>query len=348
VEGLLVEVRGSAERTILEMQDGRRSFVARLNAVDNALRSLPAGCRLKLTGVYAAQGGSSVLGSRTTSFELLLDSPAEVKVLARPPWWTLKHVLVVMEALTTALMAAVGWVYLLRRRVRLATAQLQEETQVSATLAERNRLASEIHDSLQQSITGIMMQLDAATATLDENENPETVRGYLDSAQSMAQFSLTEIEHALWNWQSPALENADLGMALQHIAQQVSSASRTQVTVERDGPLRRLGPTVEHHLLRIGQESITNALKHAQAQNIFVVLSYSESSVRISIRDDGCGFVPGKALSAHQGHFGLESLRGRARKMGAQFNVLSAPGKGATIEVVVPLRTDGSCLISTA
>ena len=98
---------------------------------------------------------------------------------------------------------------------------------------------------------------------------------------------------------------------------------------------------MEHHLLRIGQESITNALKHAQAQNIFVVLKYSAASVRISIRDDGCGFVAGKILSAQQGHFGLESLRGRARKIGAQFNVLSAPGNGTTIEVIVPLRADG-------
>ena len=94
---------------------------------------------------------------------------------------------------------------------------------------------------------------------------------------------------------------------------------------------------------RIVQEGLTNALKHAQAKNICVVLNYFESSVRMSIRDDGCGFVPGKALSAHQGHFGLESLRGRARKIGSQLNVLSDPGKGTTIEVNVPLRHDGGC-----
>jgi signal transduction histidine kinase len=108
--------------------------------------------------------------------------------------------------------------------------------------------------------------------------------------------------------------------------------------VEVSGNVLSLPSAAEHHLLRTGQEALNNALKYAQARTICVNLDYSAQLVRLSVRDDGLGFVPETVLNGTAGHLGLQSLRSRARKMGGSLTVVSAPGRGTTVEVSVPVR----------
>jgi signal transduction histidine kinase len=135
-----------------------------------------------------------------------------------------------------------------------------------------------------------------------------------------------------------------LETALAEIAKQMKNGiNNTEIITHTTGSVRTLPPSVENHLFRIGQEAVNNALKHAHAKTIQINLCYTEKLVRLSVCDDGVGFDQSAVLAGTVGqHLGLRSLRDRARKMGGQLTVVSESGKGATIEVVVPLNNQNS------
>jgi signal transduction histidine kinase len=217
--------------------------------------------------------------------------------------------------------------------------QLEHETRASAVLAERDRLAGEIHDSLEQGLVAIMLQLDKAGKHL-ENQ-PET-RDILRVVRNMAEFSRAEVQHAVWDMQSPLLENADLATAIKHVANQISHGS-PEVAIEVIGSPRPLPSSHEHHLLRIAQESINNAIRHAQARKVRVTLDYTGDSLKLVIADDGVGFVPETTISgARNGHFGLHGMRARAKKIDAQFDLASQAGRGTIVTVLVKMKREPS------
>jgi len=213
--------------------------------------------------------------------------------------------------------------------LRAAMDKLKEETQVSATLAERNRLAGEIHDSLEQGFTGIQLQLETI-ATLPDC--PERLREPLGVALSMVAYSRNEVRHAVRNLHSPFLDCADLGTALRRMVAQLAP-QRGFASVRVEGTEGRLPPNVEHHLLRIAQEAVANTLKHAGATLLELRLVYGSGELLLEIRDNGSGFDPAAALAEEAGHFGLPSFRGRAAAIGGAVEILSRPGQGTLIRV---------------
>jgi signal transduction histidine kinase len=191
-------------------------------------------------------------------------------------------------------------------------------------------LAGEIHDSLEQGLTAIMLQLDVANKQL---EMPPEALSILRTARNMAEYSRAEVQHAVWDMQSPLLANADLCQALKYVAGQISSGSPA-VKIEVIGSPRSLPSSREHHLLRIAQEAVTNAIKHAQAQSVKITLDYSGRGTKLVIEDDGRGFVPSLVEEQGQGgRFGLLGIRARAKKIGARVDITSQPGTGTVITV---------------
>jgi signal transduction histidine kinase len=215
--------------------------------------------------------------------------------------------------------------------LRVAMEQLNEETKNAATLAERDRLAGEIHDSLQQGLSGLMLHLDA---TLKLADLPADVRSRLSVARNMVSFTRHEVQHAVWDMETPLLEGTGLGEALNKIAALIGPGT-TGVQIAVSGEPTDLPSAVKHHLLRIAQEAITNAVRHAAAKTITITLAYEPTSVALSISDDGNGFIPSEVLTKGIGHFGLRGLRGRAAKIGGELDIISAPGHGTTVLVVV-------------
>jgi len=217
--------------------------------------------------------------------------------------------------------------------LRAAMRKLNEETRNAATLAERDRLAGEIHDSLQQGLSGLMLQLDA---TLKLPDLADDVRSRLLVARNMVSFTRHEVQHAVWDMETPLLEGTELGDALRKLTTLIGpGAARMQVEIT--GRPLEISPAVKHHLLRIAQEAITNAVRHAAAHTITLTLAYAGDGVRLEVKDDGNGFVPGKVLADGIGHFGLRGLGGRAGKIGGHLQILSAPGQGTTVRVTVQL-----------
>lgn len=348
LRGQMINQYVSGPNQIFELQSGRGIVRAILPKQSARSETVPVGSIVEVTGVCWSERfdertpDTGLAGQAlVTSFELLLRTPADILVRDLPPWWTWEHAAITIGTLLFVLAAALLWIRTLRRKVaqrthelEVAMGKLERETEISATLAERNRLAGELHDGLEQGLSGIMMQLDGLEAKLAEN-SPDAMR-HLKLARNMVRFSRTEVRHSLWDWKSPALDNKDLGAALSHIATQMSVGSLARVTVDVSGTPAPLPPAKEHHLLRIGQEALNNALKYAGATAITISLAYSEESIRLSVHDDGKGFAP-ETVQGSAGHLGLQNLRSRARKMGGRLTISSSPGQGTTIEAIVPL-----------
>jgi len=211
-------------------------------------------------------------------------------------------------------------------------AEQDKETQI---LQERNRLAREIHDTLAQGLTGIIVQLQVAEdALLDD---PEEAREYLRRAENLARESLAEARQSVHSLRPDILNRRGLPLAFAHYIEQmaVSNGVRIDLTVEGLPPSAGgLPADLENNLLRIGLEALTNAIKHAHASQIRVALSFARDEIRLSVKDDGRGFSLADAPS--EGGFGLTTMRERAERIDGQFQLQTEPGQGTEIVVVVP------------
>jgi len=225
------------------------------------------------------------------------------------------------------LLALTAW-QLYRLRVRRIASQFQ------AVLAERSRIAREIHDNLAQDILGISVQLELVARLMPVAT--ETAKGHLDRARILVRNSMTEARRYVWDLRSQELQKKDLPAALRDTTKRLTAESNIEAVVEVAGLLRPLPPDVETNLLRIGQEAINNAVKHAQANRIDVALNFDTRNVRLSIRDDGRGFDPDEQIA--DDHFGLIGMRERAAQVGGVLSIKSAKERGTEIVVEAPLN----------
>jgi signal transduction histidine kinase/PAS domain-containing protein len=214
--------------------------------------------------------------------------------------------------------------------------QLAEEAkqaaQQSAILVERNRMARELHDTLAQTFTGIIMQLEA-TQQMITNTTSEPARKHLTHAGLLARQGLQEARRSVWSLRSEALNSHDLYMALLQMVQKMTEHTTLQTAVIVDGTPITLPSEIEDHLLRIGQESLTNALKYAQAQIIQIKLCFAIDAVELQILDDGQGFDPQQRRHG----FGITCIQERTHQMGGDFTLTSHIGHGTTVNVRIPL-----------
>jgi signal transduction histidine kinase len=163
----------------------------------------------------------------------------------------------------------------------------------------------------------------------------EQAREHLDRARILVRSSLAEARRTVWALRSETLEQNDLAGALAQVARQLSGDHEVKVSVA--GRRRRLPAEVENNLLRIGQEALANAARHARADEISVDLRFGEGVVRLSVQDDGCGFDVEHAAQAASGHFGLAGIRERVHNLGGELSLLSRPGRGSELVVEVPV-----------
>jgi len=211
----------------------------------------------------------------------------------------------------------------------------QIRSRFAAVLEERARLAREIHDTLAQGFVGISSQLDAVALSMPTESGP--ARTYLDLARRMARHSLTEARRSVMDLRASALDSQDLAAAIESGTRMWTAGSGVDVEVDVEGPPAQLPEEMEQNLLRIAQEAVTNALKHASAHRIGVKLHQEARKLYLRVVDDGRGFDQQDAFSSRGGHFGLIGMRERAERMGGELRLASHPGEGTQLEVTVPL-----------
>jgi signal transduction histidine kinase/streptogramin lyase len=204
----------------------------------------------------------------------------------------------------------------------------------SAVLAERNRIAGEIHDTLAQNLAGIALQLDSVALQLADV--PAGLRERLDQACNLTRYSLSEARRAVTDLRSDELEQRQLAAALPEIAGKLTANAALQTRVEVVGAPRRFNPMTEKNLLRIFQEAVANVVKHAQARTLEVELRYGEDCLTLRVRDDGCGFDTDKIIPLGVGHYGLTGMRERAERIGGRLILKSKLGEGTELMVEAP------------
>lgn len=267
--------------------------------------------------------------------QLLLRTPADVTVLRPAPWLTTRRALYLVISVAVITLLALIVVALLARRqiAQREEARKLAEVEFAAMLAERNRLAREIHDTLAQDLNAVSMQLELARNSA-KTGLVETVRPHLSAAHDIVRKCLAEARESIWNMRSHILERTDLPGALRTVALQLSAGLGCEIRLQVQGRPRRLAPMIENNLLRIGQESVSNALKHARPRVISLELTYGEPTVRLVVIDDGPGFDPALAEAASS-HFGLRGMRERVGQMNGIFRLGRSFAGGTRVEVVV-------------
>jgi signal transduction histidine kinase len=372
VKGTGPEVSGSGIQTSLILQASNMVFVAeKETSQDNPfLSAIPIGSLVEVSGICLLDGTSD---GKIKSFRLLLPTSYDVRVIERPSRLTPRHLLVSLASVLVVLLVAIGWIIwaakrnfilaslvqqkeeaqhqlqqahdLLEDRVRERTAQLkvemtarkESELQFRAVLTERTRLAQELHDTLEQTLTGIALQQDLAASQFEKS--PDHASHHLKLARNLMRQSQEDLHRSVWGLRSRADENFNLPSALLTSARQVTDDTHIRLESAATGDAVSFSEIIEENLLRIGQEAVTNAVKHSGATVIDIQWQFTPGNVVLKISDNGHGFDPNACAGPKDGHFGLLGIRERTERLGGRLQITSQPGSGTSISVEIPTAT---------
>ncbi len=210
--------------------------------------------------------------------------------------------------------------------------KMAEQERQAAIFKERNRIAQEIHDTLAQGFTGIAIQLEAAQDVF--KEKPDQALAHTRRARQLACDSLAEARRSVRALRPQVLETQDLAGALRYFVEMTTTGTAVLGQVDVVGEPYTLEHDVETHLLRIGQEALTNALRHGQPTHVRITLTFEPERMRIHVWDDGQGFDL-RATSSEQG-FGLIGIRERTESIHGACRISSAHGQGTEVDVCIP------------
>jgi signal transduction histidine kinase/ligand-binding sensor domain-containing protein len=207
----------------------------------------------------------------------------------------------------------------------------------SLILAERNRIARELHDTLIQGLSGITMEMQALAAKMHSPQD----RGTLDDIIQDAGTCLRETRRSVAGLRS-GRTSSGLASAIEQAARQLTETKKIRLKLKLGTNGKGLPVDVEYNLVRIAQEAVTNSVKHSGARTVEVALDYSQRAVHLSVKDDGSGFASLENGHGRAGHYGLIGMKERASHIGAAFDLASAPGRGTTVSVTLPDGQNGN------
>lgn len=299
------------------------------------------GSLVELIGIYAKVAAANDSTGRPNSFELLVQSPDEIKVLERPSWWTFQHTLEVVGVLVTGLLAAFGWIYLLRAKVAERTRQLRAQMQETehterqrALEQERSRIARDLHDNLGSSLTEISMLAETGHCAPGGDDPKNRFGQILNRAHTLVH----TLDETVWAV-DPAKDNLpSLVRYLTAFAEEFTAAATVSCRVEVPATIPELALTadVRHDLFLATKEALNNAVRHAHPREITFQIHLTSAELRIVIADDGDGFDPAMLSEGH----GLGNLRERMSAPGRRCEITSKPGSGTTVLFVVALPSE--------
>jgi signal transduction histidine kinase len=359
----------SEQQTVLTLQDAGILFTVEGNSpeVNRALSQIEIGSTVRADGVCFSRINEN---GNLQSLQILLPAAGGIRVLKKPDWLTPARLLGGLAALFLVLLVALSWIVMVQKRnaalknlirekiqaqkelqqshdllewrVAERTKQLkvemsarkEAEIQFKATLAERTRLARELHDTLEQVLTGIGLQVDIATELVEAD--PAAGKRHIKLVRNLMTQTQLELRRSIWDLRSRELDEFDFPDALRVNAHQLVAGTSLKLAIETTGAVRALSEITEENLLRISQAAVTNVLKHARATEVNLRLHFGEREVCLQIRDNGQGFDPQNALGAAAGHFGLLGITERVKRLKGNIQITSVPGQGTCLEVRVP------------
>lgn len=320
----------------LALKDGKNLIQATSLEIDS---NLSRGAKVEVTGIGVVEktGRSGEYRSAPEQVALRLRSVADLRVVEAPDWWTPRRLMFALVGLIAIGIAALSWVFLLRRQVKNQTMALRSTIENEAVLEERQRIAREFHDTLEQDLAGLSLRLDAAGAS-SENEK---VLGFIKGSRGLVSRIQIETRSLVVDLRESPCGNASLGDALQELVNSTETGVGPEValSVLCESEALVFPSRVVHHLKMIAQESLTNAMKHSGAENVGIGLRVDDGIIVLTIADDGSGFDFGSETRGRSGHFGCMGMRERARKINAKIEWSTSESGGTAVEVCLPVET---------
>jgi signal transduction histidine kinase len=332
----LLEMTRHRDGTSLLCAVDGETFEALL-AEPTQLPPLEPGMKLGLTGICEfASTRPLVIPRNATGFSIQLRDSTDVQVLASPPWWNSRRVLWVLGIVGAAAALIGSWAVVLQIMVQRQSSVIRLQTQHQAAMEERQRIARDLHDTLEQELVGVTMLLDT-TAKKMHGGQPQAGET-LNLARRLLRRVRQDSRSTIRELRSVTLEKRGLASAMEELLRPLATVSGATFSVQVQGTPIRLTGMVETHLLRLAQEAVANAAQHAGGTSIQIRLCFEPSQVTLEVADDGRGFDK-QTAGAPEGHFGLSGMKERTDKMNGSLRILSEPGRGTTIHVTVPLST---------
>lgn len=335
IEAELAELYRNERGAVLMLRDGGHVVRAETPALP---ADLEAGAKVSVAGIAVVESVRRFGEYRAVPEHVVLRlrGPEDLAVLRAPSWWTTRRLAIGLVVFLVATLLAGLWIALLRRQMASQTAVLRHRIEHEAVLEERQRLAREFHDTLEQQLAGLSLRLDAAAA----RGGDEKLRGFLEGSRNLVSRIQTETRNLVSDLRQDPGEAADLVGALGELVEQSGPGVGPELSlVPPAGGLPPMPSRTVHHLRMIAQESVTNAIKHAGAKRIVLSLATEQNGLVMTIRDDGTGFDAGVETAGQRrnpGHFGCMGMRERCRKIGAEIEWRSAPGEGTVVVVTLP------------
>lgn len=334
-------------RDFLSDVDGRGTFMLHAegesvfvdaSAVAGATRHFGDGWRVAATGVCVVEAEEwrpNLMLPHITGLRLVMRTPQDIEILARPPWWTPARLLLVIGLLAVILVVIAIWNLSLRHLAERRSRQLAHEAigraESELKIYERTRLAVELHDALSQTLTGVAMEIRAAGRDL--TSSIERSREHLVRAEKTVDACRGELKNCLWDLRNDAIDEADINEAIRKtLAPHIGTAA---LTVRFAVPRSRFSDNTAHAILHIIRELAVNAIRHGRATAIRIAGAIDGDIFRFSVRDNGTGFVPETAPGIHEGHFGIQGIRERIERFDGELKIESRPGDGTRVSIAL-------------
>ena len=318
----LLSVIVEPTRTLFLLKDREGFTTAELHSSVKVPSTFAPGSLVRVSGIslLRMEGGLNYLDS-TVHSEILVRSLDDVSLISPASWWT--------QTRLTYLASALG-VLTLAFLLLLFYSQLKH-WRMEAILRDRKRVAHDIHDTLAQSFAGIGFQLQVIRKAV-ANGDPNLMH-HVEIARDLVQFSHKEARRSLNLQSSDDSLITDLLSALQACSRGLVEGVPIKLEIQSVGPVRQLSQPVNAQLFRIGQEAISNAVRHADPTRILINLEYGNDFVQLQVVDNGSGFtIRGDLLG-----FGIRGMRTRASEINGNLNIQSSPGAGTTVTATVPM-----------
>ena len=317
---------------IFQCRAGQQIFEALLPKDNSPPPDFTPGDKITLTGICELTTTHALPRvGWVDGFRLHLAAADAVRVITPAPWWNTQRLFVALAVTSAVALLGLLGTWMLRRQVTKQMAIISDSLRTEAVGKERDRMARELHDTLEQQLSGVALQLDGLDDAI--NTDPEAAAKILTLARRMLRYTRLEARRSVWDLRSKVLEKQGLVAALQNMAE---STTGVKIELQVNGEKEKLPAVVEFHLFRIAQEALANAVKHSHASVITIELEYGAENLRLIVRDNGCGFDLQATEKIPGPHFGLMGMRERAAKMGGELNLETAPQKGCCLSVTVP------------
>ena len=327
--GRLLKIKGSVldvqpSLALFSLNEDKLTLPVNCSSSPDVIPRLESGSMIEVVVLAIVETDSwreSIVLPQTRGIKLILRSETDLKILARPPWWT-------PARLTAAIISLLVIIVLI-----IAANRIINRIMMRRKVSERTRLAVELHDSLSQTLAGVACQIAAGHDAV--TDDPEAAKSLLKTAERMLESSRTELKNCLFDLRNDTVDDPDFARAITKTL--TGFKIEANISVRFNVTRSLMTDSTAHAILCIVRELVANAVRHGAATHIRIAGVADGNRLRFSVRDNGCGFDTAQRPGPREGHFGLASIRERLADIKGSFRITSEPGNTrATADVTLP------------